>query len=199
MAKQLFSEGLLKMAGVPLEEEPRKILEPRRIKGREEKKKQVEWKRITEMIKQTEGHFGRLNLMWLEVTELPEGIISAKELDLRFSQIQKLPNSLREVGTLLASDSELTELPESLNITNQLVAFQCKDLKKIPSYENLKYLDLRYSGVEEIGDYPKLKQLLGFRIPFLEKAKQEAESQGINVEEYIEQKHKLPKDCEVQI
>ena len=90
----MIKDSLLKMAGIPLEEEPRKILEPRRIEDREEKRKQVEYKRLVELINQTGGHIDRLDLYNSKLTELPEGIISVKSLFLEGSSVEKLPNSL---------------------------------------------------------------------------------------------------------
>ena len=205
MTKQLFSEGLLKMAGIPLEEEPRKILEPRRVEDTEEKKKQAEYKRaqeeykrVAEIIKQSEGRIGKLKLAYSKLTELPEGIISVKGLFLEGSSIQKLPKSLKKVGRLDLELTDIAELPVDLEVRD-LRTVDCKYLKKIPSYISLELLIIFDSTVEEIGEYPKLEWLSCEDTPFAEKAKQEAQVQGMDVKEYIRQKHKLPKDCEVYI
>ena len=198
MAKQLFSEGLLRMAGVPLEEEPRKILEPRRVEDRQKKGKQVEWKRLTELIKQTGGRIRELNLNNSELTELPEGIISANKLILKSSKIQKLPNSLKRVSILDLTESKIEKLPENLRV-RAIIVEDCKYLKVVPTYSTLKALHLTDSTVEEIGEYPELEWLFCIRTPFLKKTGQEAKSQGIDVKEYIKQKHKLPQTCKVYL
>ena len=193
----MFKRTLLEMAGIVLEEEPRKILEPRRIEHREEKRKQADWNRITELIKQTGGKIDDLHLSKTRLTELPEGIISAEVLYLSYSSVQKLPNSLKEVEQVLAPESKLTVLPEDLNITNKLLIVDCKDLKKIPSYRNLKYLNFSYSGVEEIGEYPNCIIIQCTGSVFIEKAIQRAKSQGMDVKEYLKHKHDLPSYCKL--
>ena len=198
MTEQLFSESLLKMAGIPLEEEPRKILEPRRVEGREEKQKHADWKRVTELIRQTGGHIDLLDLSDSNLTELPEGIISAHTVVLNSSKIQKLPSSLKKVDILEFESAIVLELPEELKVKRLYLA-NCEFLEKIPSYKTLVVLSILETEVEEIGEYPRLKQLYCENTPFAEKAEQEAQVQGIDVVEYIKQKHKLPSDCIVEV
>ena len=198
MAKQLFSKGLLKMAGIPLEEEPRKILEPRRIEDREEKRKQEEYKRLVELFKQTGGKIKDLSLSRTPLTELPEGIISVKRLYLFGSKIQKLPNSLKKVGRLELTQSKIEKLPEDLEIY-ELYAGNCESLKRVPSYKRLRFAVFEDSSVEEIGEYPELEWLVCTRSSFLEEAEQEAEAQKIDIRDYIRQKHKLPQSCKVYL
>ena len=178
MAKQLFSEGLMKMAGIPLEEEPKKILEPRRMEDREEQQKQEEYRELVELINQTGGHVDKLELSNSKLTELPNG--------------------LKEVNILELISASISELPVDLKI-KRLNIHRSKNPKKIPSYDTLNLLYIYFSSVEEIGEYPNLKWLFCTDCPFLKKAKREARAQRMDVKEYIKQKHKLPQDCSIYI
>ena len=198
MAKQLFSEGMMKMANIPLDEEM-DSMENSLKKESEQGDSSSEYKKIEDLIRQTKGRLDVLDVAKSStLTELPEGIISAEEMDLAFSQIKKLPASLKRVNILYLSDSKIAELPANLQVED-IDAKNCKDLKSIPSYRRMIYLTFEDSGVEEIGQYPQLEQLYCENTPFAEKAIQEAESQGIDVEEYIKKKCKLPEACEVYL
>jgi hypothetical protein len=114
-----------------------KILVPRNLECRREKRKQIDLQRIREYIKN--GSIGDLYLSRTFLTKLPDDLVQVGgNLDLSFSyiedlnnlryvedkldvfdtSIQRLPDNLRVSGGVDIRYSRLNELPFNLKVTN---------------------------------------------------------------------------------
>ena len=201
MTKQLFSEGLLKMAGVPLDEEM-DSMENTLKKESEQEDSSSEYKKIEDLIRQTGGHIERLDLYESKLTKLPEGIISVKLFLAPYSKLTHLPSSLKKVEELWLIESAIKEIPVLEGI-EFLAVHGCEDLKSIPSLPSLIDLNFADSGVEQIGEYPKLAFLQGGNSPLCTRIVQDEfgseESEGMEKEllEYFVEHNKIPTICTV--
>jgi len=129
------------------------IFVPRNIEGRKEKKKQLDYKKIQDYIKNgSKGDLelenspitelpnnlqvgGSLYLSYSQITELPNNLNIGGFIKLSYTPIQKLPDNLKVVGSLWLHDSQITELPNNLEVGADLNLFDTPLSKKYSKQE----------------------------------------------------------------
>ena len=109
------------------------IFVPHDIEGRKDKKKQLDYKKIQDYIKN--GSKGNLDLENSQITELPNNLQVGGSLYLNYTPIQKLPDNLKVVGSLWLHDSQITELPNNLEVHGDLNLFGTLLSKKYSKQE----------------------------------------------------------------
>ena len=70
--------------------------------------------------KRMEENGGNLDLRWMSVTKLPDGLQVGGYLDLRGTQITALPSGLVVKDDLYIRDTKITELPDDLTIGGEI-------------------------------------------------------------------------------
>lgn len=107
-------------------------------------------KKIMDFLKSEED---KSSLKWIllhDIESMPEKYFNKGKLELHGELITKLPKNLEVTELLDLSYSTVTELPEKLIVGDDLLLYDCKDLKSLP--DNLYVggdLHLQRSGIKE--------------------------------------------------
>jgi hypothetical protein len=107
-------------------------------------------KRIMDFLKSEED---KLSLKWIllhDIESIPEKYFHKGALELYGELITKLPKNLEVTEQLDLSYSTVTELPEKLIVGDDLLLYDCKDLKSLP--DNLYVggaLHMQRTGIKE--------------------------------------------------
>jgi hypothetical protein len=107
-------------------------------------------KRIMDFLKSEED---KLSLKWIllhDIESMPEKYFHKGALELYGELITKLPKNLEVTEQLDLSYSTVTELPEKLIVGDDLLLYDCKDLKSLP--DNLYVggaLHMQRTGIKE--------------------------------------------------
>ena len=119
------------------------IFVPHDLEGRKDKKKQLDYRKIQDYIKN--GSKGNLDLENSQITELPDNLKVGGYLYLENTQITELPDNLTVGGYIELRDTPITKLPNNLTVDG-VIYLDGTPLSKKYSKEEIKDIIERQGG-----------------------------------------------------